>query len=157
MIHVRAFAVIVGRVSISSFQVFEFSLVPEVSVQNLLRPLQYFKSLENSKTSTPNAANIYRKRSTEAMHFYGTWTGSAFIGGSCDLVMNLLQKSMTCCWSRVLFASSVVCFGPTTSMKLTFMGAKARWWRGLLFLVLSAGKARSTLSSERGGLDGVRG
>jgi len=45
----RAIAVIVGRVSICSFQVFEFSFVPEVSLENLLRLLQHFKGLEISK------------------------------------------------------------------------------------------------------------
>ena len=61
---VGAIAVIVGRVSIWRFQVFEFSFVPEVSIQNFLRPLKHFNSLKNLKTSTRNAANNYRNRST---------------------------------------------------------------------------------------------
>ena len=39
-----------------------------MSVENLLRPSQYFKSLENLKTSTPNAANNYRNRSTPVLY-----------------------------------------------------------------------------------------
>ena len=59
----RAFAAIVRNVPAGISPAFDFSTVLGVSAQDLLRPLRYFKTLQNLKTSRRKAANVYRKYS----------------------------------------------------------------------------------------------